>query len=41
VGLPEAALTEKEIADLEEETERELPSLELVKRDGPLLLTDA
>ena len=40
VGLPESALTEKEIADLEEDAERKLPTLEVVKRDGPLILTE-
>jgi hypothetical protein len=40
VGLPEGALTGREIADLEEDSERERPSLELVKRDCPLFLTE-
>jgi hypothetical protein len=40
VGLPERALTENEITDLKEGVERELPSLELVKRDGPLFLSE-
>jgi hypothetical protein len=39
VGLPEGVLTEKEIAHLEKDSERELPVLELVTRDGPLILT--
>jgi len=39
VGLPEGALTAQEIADLEKASDRELPSLAVVTRDGPLLLT--
>lgn len=39
VGLPEGVVTEREIADLERDAERELPTLELVTRDGPLYLT--
>jgi hypothetical protein len=41
VGLPEGALTDKEIANLERSCDKELPSLELVTRDGPLFLTAA
>lgn len=41
VGLPQGALTDKEISDIESSCDKELPSLELVTRDGPLYLTAA
>ena len=41
VGLPEGVLSAKERAEMLRDEKRERATLELVKRDGPLFLTES